>query len=97
MPDYEVVAEPERLGIDRGIDSTRDPSLLKSKQRVADHGEVFTPAWIVEAMLDLVKGETERIGSRFLAPADAVDPQGDRPRGYSELGTHFSRRSSTPS
>jgi hypothetical protein len=29
-------------------------SLVKSKQRVADHGEVFTPAWMVEAMLDLV-------------------------------------------
>jgi len=41
----------------------------KSKQRVADHGEVFTPAWMVEAMLDLVKGETERIDSRFLEPA----------------------------
>src|SRR2546421_4929471 len=44
-------------------------SLFKSKQRVADHGEVFTPAWMVEAMLDLVKGETERIDSRFLEPA----------------------------
>lgn len=44
-------------------------SLLKSKQRVADHGEVFTPAWMVEAMLDLVKGETERIDARFLEPA----------------------------
>ncbi len=44
-------------------------SLVKSKQRVADHGEVFTPAWMVEAMLDLVKGETERINSRFLEPA----------------------------
>ena len=44
-------------------------SLVKSKQRVADHGEVFTPAWLVEAMLDLVKGETERIDSRFLEPA----------------------------
>ena len=43
--------------------------LLKSTQRVADHGEVFTPAWMVEAMLDLVKGETERIDSRFLEPA----------------------------
>ncbi len=43
--------------------------LVKSKQRVADHGEVFTPAWMVEAMLDLVKGETERIDSRFLEPA----------------------------
>jgi len=44
-------------------------SLVKSKQRVADHGEVFTPAWMVEAMLDLVKGETGRIDSRFLEPA----------------------------
>ncbi|WP_449428363.1 N-6 DNA methylase [Rhodanobacter umsongensis] len=44
-------------------------SLVKSKQRVADHGEVFTPQWMVEAMLDLVKGETERIDSRFLEPA----------------------------
>lgn len=44
-------------------------SLIKSKKRVADHGEVFTPAWLVEAMLDLVKEETERIDSRFLEPA----------------------------
>lgn len=44
-------------------------SQVKSKQRVADHGEVFTPAWMVEAMLDLVKEETERIDSRFLEPA----------------------------
>ena len=44
-------------------------SLIRSKQRVADHGEVFTPAWMVEAMLDLVKEETERIDSRFLEPA----------------------------
>ena len=44
-------------------------SLVKSKQRVADHGEVFTPEWMVDAMLDLVKDETERIDSRFLEPA----------------------------
>jgi len=44
-------------------------SLVKSKQRVADHGEVFTPAWMVEAMLDLVKEETQRIDSRVLEPA----------------------------
>ena len=44
-------------------------SLTKSKQRIADHGEVFTPKWMVEAMLDLVKGEAERIDSRFLEPA----------------------------
>ncbi|MRR35209.1 SAM-dependent DNA methyltransferase [bacterium] len=44
-------------------------SQVKSKQRVADHGEVFTPEWMVEAMLDLVKAESERIDSRFLEPA----------------------------
>ncbi len=44
-------------------------SLVKSKQRVADHGEVFTPPWMVEAMLDLVKDESERIDSRFLETA----------------------------
>lgn len=44
-------------------------NFVKSKQRVADHGEVFTPPWMVEAMLDLVKDETERIDSRFLEPA----------------------------
>jgi hypothetical protein len=44
-------------------------SIIKSKKRVADHGEVFTPSWLVEKMLELVKGETERIDSRFLEPA----------------------------
>jgi len=43
--------------------------LVKSRQRVSDHGEVFTPAWMVEDMLDLVKDESERIDSRFLEPA----------------------------
>jgi hypothetical protein len=44
-------------------------SLIKSKKRVADHGEVFTPPWLVEQMLNLVKGEAERIDARFLEPA----------------------------
>lgn len=48
---------------------TSPMSLIKSKRRVADHGEVFTPPWMVEAMLNLVKDETERIDSRFLEPA----------------------------
>jgi hypothetical protein len=42
---------------------------LKSKKRVADHGEVFTSEREVNAMLDLVIQETERIDSRFLEPA----------------------------
>lgn len=40
-----------------------------SKKRVADHGEVFTGEREVNAMLDLVRQETERIDSRFLEPA----------------------------
>ncbi len=42
---------------------------IVSKQRVADHGEVFTAEREVKAMCDLVKSETERIDSRFLEPA----------------------------
>lgn len=42
---------------------------IKSKQRVAEHGEVFTAKREVNAMLDLVKDETEQIDSRFLEPA----------------------------
>lgn len=42
---------------------------VKSRQRVTDHGEVFTAQREVNAMLDLVKQETERIDSRFLEPA----------------------------
>lgn len=43
--------------------------LVKSKKRVADHGEVFTPDWMVEDMLNLVKAESERIDARVLEPA----------------------------
>lgn len=43
--------------------------LVRSRKRVSDHGEVFTPGWMVEDMLDQVKDETDRIGSRFLEPA----------------------------
>ena len=42
---------------------------VKSKQRVSEHGEVFTAEREVKAMCDLVKQETERIDSRFLEPA----------------------------
>lgn len=42
---------------------------IKSKERVAERGEVFTAEREVNAMLDLVKHETERIDSRFLEPA----------------------------
>ena len=42
---------------------------VKSVDRVRDHGEVLTAKREVEAMLDLVKNESERIDSRFLEPA----------------------------
>lgn len=42
---------------------------IVSKQRVSDHGEVYTHPREVNAMLDLVKQETERTESRFLEPA----------------------------
>lgn len=42
---------------------------VRSKERVEEHGEVFTNEREVNAMLDLVKQETERIESRFLEPA----------------------------
>ena len=48
---------------------SRPERLVKSRQRISDHGEVFTPGWLVNDMLDLVKDETDRIDSRFLEPA----------------------------
>jgi SAM-dependent methyltransferase len=63
------VAFQNRLNVEAQPRCTHTMNYVKSKQRVADHGEVFTPAWLVEAMLDLVKDETERIDSRFLEPA----------------------------
>lgn len=43
--------------------------MIKSRERVTDHGEVFTGEREVNAMLDLVKQETDRVDSRFLEPA----------------------------
>ena len=50
-------------------DEIKKDNQVKSKKRVTDHGEVFTNEREVNAMLDLVKHETERIDSRFLEPA----------------------------
>ncbi len=51
------------------IENLKREQQVKSKKRVTDHGEVFTSQREVNAMLDLVKQETERIDSRFLEPA----------------------------
>ena len=48
---------------------TPNAQQVKSRARVQQHGEVFTDEREVNAMLDLVKHETERIDSRFLEPA----------------------------
>ena len=51
------------------IEKNNTDKQVKSKKRVVDHGEVFTNQREVNAMLDLVKQETENIDSRFLEPA----------------------------
>lgn len=56
---YEVTVGSERMA----------KTQIKSRKRVQDHGEVFTNEREVNAMLDMVKAETERIESRFLEPA----------------------------
>lgn len=55
--------------MDELTEKTKAENQVKSKKRVTDHGEVFTNQREVNAMLDLVKHETERIESRFLEPA----------------------------
>ncbi|MBQ7343957.1 MAG: restriction endonuclease subunit M [Clostridia bacterium] len=46
-----------------------DNSQIKSKERVAERGEVFTAEREVKAMCDLVRDECERLDSLFLEPA----------------------------
>lgn len=51
------------------INTPTKETQIKSSDRVRSHGEVLTARREVEAMLDLVKNESERIDSRFLEPA----------------------------
>lgn len=44
-------------------------NIVRSRDRVENFGEVFTPEWLVEDMLDLVADEAARPESRFLEPA----------------------------
>lgn len=39
---------------------------IKSKDRVVDHGEVLTPSWLVNDMLDLIPADASKISSRYL-------------------------------
>jgi len=65
-----AVAEPsnKKSLLEQSPGSSADQQVV-SKKRVTDHGEVYTNAREVNAMLDLVKQETDRIESRFLEPA----------------------------
>jgi hypothetical protein len=63
------VAKPGSLGTEPSINLKDPEGLVKSRKRVIDHGEVFTPSWVVEEMLNLVTDESARIDSRFLEPA----------------------------
>lgn len=51
------------------MNTAETPKQVKSRKRVADHGEVFTNEREVKAMLDLVKDQCERIEATFLEPA----------------------------
>ena len=46
------------------------PVQVKSRERVQKHGEVFTAVREVNAMVNLAKNETDRIGSRFSSIPD---------------------------
>lgn len=49
--------------------STKQNSLTKSKERVSNFGEVFTPEWMVKKMLDQVKETSERVDAKVLEPS----------------------------
>jgi hypothetical protein len=63
---YFLMANSEDMSLEK------QESQVISRKRVADHGEVLTGKREVNAMLDLVKQETERIDSRFLEPASGT-------------------------
>ncbi|MBS6024324.1 MAG: hypothetical protein KIB00_09580 [Paeniclostridium sordellii] len=48
------------------IDLLNNYDLIKSKERVTSHGEVLTPEWLVNDMLDLLPKSVSKINSRYL-------------------------------
>ena len=64
-----MITEFQNKTVSETTDNTKKDKQVKSKKRVTDHGEVFTAEREVNAMLDLVKQETDRIDSQFLEPA----------------------------
>ncbi len=65
-PDSNKVRSPIELSL---IWQTHHMDLVRSRKRVIDHGEVFTPPWMVDSMLQLVSAELARVESRFLESA----------------------------
>ena len=53
---------------------------IKSRKRVTDFGEVYTNELEVNAILDLVKGEAEKINSTFLEHVNDIVAQQRRNR-----------------
>lgn len=64
-----LIKQKEFLQLSEKLQNSTSSSQIKSRERVANRGEVFTAEREVKAMCDLVKDETERIESRFLEPA----------------------------
>ncbi len=56
--------------MDNMIDK-KNPVLMKSKQRVQKHGEVFTPQWVIDKMIAIpgIKEKTEDVYATFLEPS----------------------------
>ena len=48
-----------------------EENIIKSKERVQKHGEVFTPSWMVQKMLDTpgIREKTADIYATFLEPS----------------------------
>jgi len=53
------------------VEREKNPILIKSKQRVQKHGEVFTPQWVVDKMIAIpgIKEKTEDVFATFLEPS----------------------------
>ena len=67
-----IIIERKTKNLIENLESTKRGKQVVSRRRVSDHGEVYTDQREVNAMLDMVKQETERIESRFSEPACGV-------------------------
>lgn len=49
----------------------KNPALMKSKHRVQKHGEVFTPQWVIDKMIEIpgIKEKAQDVFATFLEPS----------------------------